>query len=575
MRYLALASDYDGTLADHGTVASSSMAALRRVADSGRKLVLVTGRELDDLRSVFPGYEMFHRIVAENGALLYNPSTRDSRRLGESPSEEFVAALRQAGVRPLSVGASIVSTVKPNDAVVLRVIRDLGLEMQVVYNREAVMVLPSGVNKGTGLRAALAELGLSAHNAVAVGDAENDHALLSVCECRAAVANAIPTLKERADLVTSDPAGKGVEQLIDKLLFDDLRSVQPRAPRFPILLGTSDGKEVTIPSYGASLLIAGPTGSGKSNAVVTIIERLLENKYQVLLIDPEGDYGRLESMIPLGSASRAPDVLEITAALQKPRTSVAVNLLGLPFRDRPAFFTSLLPQIQELRAKTGRPHWLVIDEAHHLLPASSEAAAASIPAALANLLLITLHASAVLPSALKLMKGIIAVGPSPEETIQEFSGALGRSSPVHSPLPAKTGEVFLWFLDDPRGLIPVRVQLPAIEMRRHQRKYAEGRLPQETSFFFKGPQGKLNLRAHNLMMFIQVAEGIDEETWIFHLRQNDYSKWMRRAIKDDALASEVAEIENDPRATPQESRNRIIDAVNKRYTGPETAAAQD
>ena len=572
MRYLALASDYDGTLADQGTVARSSIAALRRVADSGRKLVLVTGRELDDLRNVFAGHEMFHRIVAENGALLYNPSTRESRRLGESPSEEFIAALRQAGVEPLSVGASIVSTVKPNDAVVLKVIRDLGLEMQVVYNREAVMVLPSGVNKGTGLRAALAELGLSAHNAVAVGDAENDHALLNVCECRVAVANAIPTLKERADLVTSDPAGKGVEQLIDKLLFDDLRSVQPRAPRFPIQFGTSDGKDVTIPSYGASLLVAGPSGSGKSNAVVTIIERLLENKYQVLLIDPEGDYGRLESMIPLGSASRAPDVLEIAAALQKPRNSVAVNLLGLPFRDRPGFFTSLLPQIQELRAKTGRPHWIVIDEAHHLLPASSDVAAGSIPASLANLLLITLHASAVLPSALKLMKGVIAVGPSPEETIQEFSGALGRSSPVHSPLPAKAGEAFLWFVDDPRGLIPVRVQLPAIEMRRHRRKYAEGRLSPDASFFFKGPQGKLNLRVHNLMMFNQIAEGIDDETWLFHLRQNDYSKWMRRAIKDDALASEVLEVENDPRATPQESRNRIIDAVNKRYTGPETAA---
>jgi hydroxymethylpyrimidine pyrophosphatase-like HAD family hydrolase len=225
MRYLALASDYDSTLADHGTVTSSSIAALRRVVDSGRKLVLVTGRELDDLLRVFPEHEMFHRIVAENGALLYNPATGESRRLSESPSPGFIAALRQAGVEPLSVGASIVSTARPHDAVILEVIRDLGLEMEVVYNRDSVMVLPAGVNKGTGLRAALAELGLSAHNTVGVGDAENDHALLDVCDCRIAVANAVPTLKERADLVTSDAAGKGVEQLIDKMLFDDLRSV--------------------------------------------------------------------------------------------------------------------------------------------------------------------------------------------------------------------------------------------------------------------------------------------------------------------------------------------------------------
>ena len=459
MRYLALASDYDATLADHGSVTSNSIAALRRLADSGRKLVLVTGRELDDLRTVFPEHGIFQRIAAENGALLYNPATRESRQLGEPPSPEFVAALRKAGVEPLSVGASIVSTVQPHDATVLKIIHDLGLEMQVIYNREAVMVLPSGVNKGTGVRAALAELNLSPHNTVAVGDAENDHALLNACECRVAVANAIPTLKERADLVTSGAAGEGVEQLIDKLLFDDLRSVQPRAPRYPILIGHGEeDREVTIPSYGTNLLVAGPSESGKSQAVFAILERVLENKYQVCLIDPEGDYERLEKAIPLGSASRAPEVSEIVAALQNPKTSVAVNLLGLPFRDRPAFFTSLLPRILELRAKTGRPHWLAIDEAHHLLPAPSQAAAVSIPANFTNLLLITVQVSAVLPSALKLMQGIIAVGASPEQTIQEFSAAIGRPSPVHSPLPAATGEMFLWLPDDARGVLPVRMQ---------------------------------------------------------------------------------------------------------------------
>ncbi len=571
MRYLALASDYDGTLAEHGTVRPSSIAALRRLAASGRKLVLVTGRQLDDLRSVFPQHDMFHRIVAENGALLYNPSTRESRPLGEPPSPGFIDALRKTGVSPLSIGASIVATVVPHDAAVLKVIRELGLEMQVIYNRENVMVLPSGVNKGTGVRAGLAELGLSPHNAIGVGDAENDHALLNVCECRVAVANAIPTLKERADFITSDPDGLGVEQLIDKILFDDLRSVRPRRPRYPIVFGrTADGKEVTIPSYGTSLLIAGPSGSGKTNAVAAIFERLIENRYQVCLIDPEGDYDRLENVLSLGTSHRAPDIPEIMAGLQKPKTSVSVNLLGLPMRDRPRFFASLLPQIQEFRAKTGRPHWLVIDEAHHLLPAGSGASTGTVPADLTNLLLITIHPSAILPSVVKMTQGIISVGPSPEQTIQEFSAALGKVSPIHAPLPSEKGEAFVWFVEDPSGLIAVRVEPSSIEMRRHRRKYAEGRLGPETSFFFKGPQGKLNLRAHNLMTFNELAQGVDDNTWMFHLRQHDYSAWMRRAIKDDALASEVAAVENDPRATPQNSRSRIIQAVTNRYTGPES-----
>jgi hydroxymethylpyrimidine pyrophosphatase-like HAD family hydrolase len=570
MRYLALATDYDGTLADRGTVRPSSIAALRRLVASGRKMVLVTGRELDDLCTVFPEHSMFHRIVAENGALLYNPATRESRPLGEQPPPEFVDALRKAGVSPIDVGASIVATVRPHDATVLEVIRDLGLEMQVIYNREAVMVLPSGINKGTGVRAALAELGLSPHNAVAVGDAENDHALLNVCECRVAVANAIPTLKERADLVTSDPDGLGVEQLVDKILFDDLRSVQLRAPRYPIVFGhTADGEEVSFPSYGPGMLIAGPSGSGKTHMVVTIVERLLENRHQVCLIDPEGDYDELENVIPLGTISRAPEISEISAALQKPKTSVSVNLLGVPMRDRPRFFTSLLPQIQELRAKTGRPHWLVIDEAHHVLPASSDDDA-RIPTDLTNLLLIAVHPSAVLPSLVKTMQGIISVGPSPEQTIQEFGAAVGQPSPMHAPLPWEKGEAFVWLVDDPRGLIRVRVRQPTVEMHRHRRKYAEGRLGPETSFYFKGPGGKLNLRAHNLMMFNQIADGVDDETWMFHLRQNDYSKWMRKAIKDDALVSEVSTVENDPRATPQDSRARILQAINNRYTAPET-----
>ncbi|HTU34046.1 MAG TPA: HAD-IIB family hydrolase [Candidatus Acidoferrum sp.] len=573
MRYLALASDYDGTLADRGTVRPSSIAALRRLAASGRKLVLVTGRQLDDLLAIFPEHVMFHRIVAENGALLYNPSTRESRPLGEPPPPEFIEALREAGVSPISVGTSIIATVLPHDTAVLKVIHELGLEMQVIYNRHNVMILPSGVNKGTGVRAGLAELGLSPHNAVGVGDAENDHALLNVCECRVAVANAIPTLKERADLVTSDPDGLGVEQLIDKILFDDLRSVRPRAPRYPIVFGrTADGKEVTIPSYGTSLLVAGPSGSGKTNAVVTILERLIENRYQFCLIDPEGDYDRLENVLTLGTTHRAPDIAEIIAVLQKPKTSVSVNLLGVPMRDRPRFFASLLPQIQELRAKTGRPHWLVIDEAHHLLPAGSGAAAGTIPADLTNLLLTTIHPSAVLASVVKMTQGIIAVGPSPEQTIQEFSAAVGKPSPIHTPLPSEKGEAFVWFVDDPRGLMAVRVQPSSIEMRRHQRKYAEGRLAPETSFFFKGPQGKLNLRAHNLMMFNEIAEGVDDETWMFHLRQNHYSDWIRRAIKDDALASEVSAVENDSRATARDSRARIIQAVSNRYTTPETPA---
>src|SRR5438105_2823128 len=178
MRYLALACDYDGTIAHHGKVEMETIAALERVRSSGRKLLLVTGRELDDLASVFSRFDLFDRVVAENGALLYSPATKEERPLAEPPSDVFINRLRDAGVTPLSRGRVITATWQPHETAVLAVIRELGLDLQVIFNKGAVMVLPAGLNKASGLSAALGELDLSPHNVVGVGAAENDHAFL-------------------------------------------------------------------------------------------------------------------------------------------------------------------------------------------------------------------------------------------------------------------------------------------------------------------------------------------------------------------------------------------------------------
>ncbi len=229
MRYLCLVCDYDGTIARDGKVAPSTIAALRRVAASGRKLVLATGREMPDLQRIFPELPLFDRVIAENGGLLYEPITRKQLLLTERPTKKFVAELKRRGVGPLSVGETIVATWHPWETVVLEVIREMGLGLQVIFNKDAVMILPSGVDKGTGLRIALDELGLSPHQAAGVGDAENDHAFLAVCGCGVAVANALPALKERADFVTAGDHGAGVEELIEKLLTDDLADIPPRS----------------------------------------------------------------------------------------------------------------------------------------------------------------------------------------------------------------------------------------------------------------------------------------------------------------------------------------------------------
>lgn len=217
MPYCALATDYDGTIAHDGIVDEPTLQALERLRRSGRHLLLVTGRRMEELVETFPRTDIFDIVVAENGALLYFPSDRRETVLSEPPPSEFARALREQGV-PVAEGRVIVATWAPHKQIVLDTIRDLGLELQIIFNKGAVMVLPAGVNKATGLVAALRCLRISPHNTIGVGDAENDHAFLALCGCSVAVSNAIPSLKERADLVTAGDHGRGVCELIDQIL---------------------------------------------------------------------------------------------------------------------------------------------------------------------------------------------------------------------------------------------------------------------------------------------------------------------------------------------------------------------
>lgn len=303
MRYLGFATDFDGTLATDGAVEEGTVRALENLKASGRRLLLVTGRRLRDLQLAFAKLELFDRVVAENGAVLYAPASREERVLVEAPKEEFLEALRAAEVK-FARGRAVVCSWTPAETMILEVIKRLGLDYQVIFNKGAVMVLPSGINKATGLRMGLEDLRLSLHNVVAIGDAENDHAFLSQSECGVAVANALPALKETADLVTKHDNGAGVVELIEQLLKDDLRSYDQQLARSAITIGVERGAkrgEVWIVPNRDSVLVAGASASGKSSAVAGILEEVEQRGYQFCLIDPEGDFEGLAGAMPVGS----------------------------------------------------------------------------------------------------------------------------------------------------------------------------------------------------------------------------------------------------------------------------------
>jgi HAD superfamily hydrolase (TIGR01484 family) len=221
MRYNTLACDYDSTLATNGSVEETTLSALVRFKTEGGKLLLVTGRELNDLLRIFPQTGLFEMVVAENGGVLYRPETRQARGLSEAPPEALLDLLRKKGVQHLSVGRVIVATVEPYEKAALEAIQELGIEYHIIFNKGAVMLLPSTVNKATGLKAALKELDLQPQQVAGIGDAENDHTFLQACGFSAAVANALPALKEHADLVTHGVAGAGVVELVEGLLSNE------------------------------------------------------------------------------------------------------------------------------------------------------------------------------------------------------------------------------------------------------------------------------------------------------------------------------------------------------------------
>jgi hydroxymethylpyrimidine pyrophosphatase-like HAD family hydrolase len=426
MRYAALACDYDGTIALHGRVDASTVEAFERLRASGRRLVLVTGRDLDDLLRVLPHVHLFDRIVAENGAVVYDPATRDLRMLGDAPPAEFARELQRRGVTPLSVGHVIVATWEPHDPIVLQTIHDMGLELQVIFNKGAVMVLPSGINKATGLGRALEELKLSPHNAVAVGDAENDHAFLAACECAVAVANALESVKARVDYVTAADHGEGVVELIDRLIASDLAELNPQLARHDVVIGQStSGTDVRLAATEGVLLIAGPSGGGKTTVTTTILERLCAAEYQFCVVDPEGDYHEFADAIAVRGNDTRALADEALRVLDRPSENAVVNLLDLRLDERPPFLQSLLPRVMELRAATARPHWIVLDEAHHLLPSSWRPSESILPAQLNAIALVTVHPDHVATSMLRMVDALIVVGPEPQTTVDAFTAARG------------------------------------------------------------------------------------------------------------------------------------------------------
>jgi HAD superfamily hydrolase (TIGR01484 family) len=536
MRFTVLACDYDGTIARDGRVDDATAWDLGRVRTSGRRLVLVTGRDLPTLRSVCPHLDLFDRVVAENGALLFRPEDGSEQALADAPPEALVERLRGNGV-PVDTGRAVIFTWRPNEVAALEAITELGFGHQVILNRQAVMVVPPGTTKGTGLLAALDELRMSAHNTVAAGDAENDHDLLAVSACGVAVGDAVPGLAHSADHVTEAAGPEGTRELIAALLDDDLASWG--IEREPVPIGhDADSADVVWRPGGPTLLVTGGSRSGKSTLIAALLERLETARYQLLVVDPEGDFEDVPGAVSVGGASAAPSVDEIADLVETGNKVTVAALLAVPMEDRPGVTRELLGRAAEIAGRLGRPHAGVVDEVHHAFPLAAPIDPGALPP---GLVLVSNSLDDIQREVLAGVDTVIALGDDARARIDQAGRALGTAPPGSSG--DGDGPALVWRVADGRltGFEPLTTRH---RRRRHTTKMLAGDVGEDQRLAITGPDGALSFEVRNLAEMVRIAEGVDAATWSYHRDRHDWSRWVRDVLGDDELADAIETVES-------------------------------
>jgi len=367
-----------------------------------------------------------------------------------------------------------------------------------------------------------------------------------------------------ADLTVSGERGAGVRELIERIIEDDLESFDDLAAR-GIELGTADSGPVRLRPYCGGVLLVGSSGAGKSTLATGFIERLGAAGYQYCLIDPEGDYEDLPDSMTIGTPQRAPSPEEAVQILLAGQ-NVVLQLLGVDIPERPRYFEALAARLGESRSVSGRPHWIIMDEAHHFFPEDGSAGSLY---GRHSLFFITTKPALLARKAVEHIDAVIAVGDHAGEMIAASwhrSGVQARTCDIQPP-PLR-GEALLSRRTSADKAERFVVSPGKTQQRRHRRKYAQGELTQEKSFFFTGPTFALKLRAQNLTSFLQLGFGVDDETWDYHLRLGEYSHWIRESLGDEELAADVAQIETQAGLTAADSRARIKDQIESRYTAP-------
>ncbi len=573
--FRVVAVDFDGTLTTSGRPSAEVLDAIGRARQGGRRVLLVTGRILSELRESFSEVdEVFDAVVAENGAVIAGPM--GTRQLREPIDTRIARELERNG-HHIRRGKVLLACRAGADSDALAVIRRLGLDYQLVFNRTELMILPSGITKGTGVATALASLGLSPHSTVGIGDAENDHSLLDRCELGVAVANAVDSLKSHADLVLDQPDGEGVAAFLAGPVLAGTRRIHPS--RWHITLGTTaDGDCVSIPASQINVLIAGASRSGKSYVTGLFAERLIDLDYSVVLVDPEGDHtnlGRLPGVVVVGGSEPLPDLDHLGQLLASHHGSVVIDLSQLSAEAKDTYYRTAPPRFEALRVNSGLPHWLFVDEAHEQF--GRDVLSVYTPSRKGHCLVthrpaeLCDEANGDLDVLIAMPRGSGGTDDAALEALVAFTD-LDRGVLATWLAGLSDGQAVLVRSEARHDLIPFQPAGRRTSHVRHWHRYVDGQLDWHHRFIFTRhdlqPSGEV---AANLNEFHRELLRCDRTVISHHARRGDFSRWIDSVLRDDVLATEFRAGEGalraGPDADPDEVRNLLLDALEARYIG--------
>jgi hydroxymethylpyrimidine pyrophosphatase-like HAD family hydrolase len=577
--FKALACDYDGTLAFQDRIGPAVRDALARARRAGLRLILVTGRTFFELTRVCDCLELFDAVVAENGAVLYYPDSAMIRDQGPGVPDRLLAELDRRGIY-YQVGRVIVGAARGDESAVKEALAAAGVTRDLIYNRAALMLLPAGVSKGSGVQQALRFLGLSPHDALAIGDAENDLPLFDACGWSACPGDSLPAVRERADWVFPGAHGDGIAAAIVEQVLPDRLAVQ-QSPRHRISIGwvATTSAPVTIPARGVNLLIHGDPHSGKSWLAGALVERLVAARYAVCVIDPEGDY-RVLTRLPGVAWTEVQESRDVDRALdgllQDPAASAVVDLAALPHAAKVVVVERSLRGIREIRRRVGRPHWILIDEAHYCLHGGGVAQDALdvedrgfcfvtyrpswLRASVTRAVDIFILARTTEREELAFLGSTLPAAPSGAAGIADALTRLPRGEflLVQRDLDRHLGA--LTFVAAPRQTVHVR----------HLAKYVDSCVPPGREFLFRGADGRVCASADSLHAFRRVVVTAPDGVLAHHAERGDFSRWVRDVFADAELARQLRKIEARWRRRELGELRRTIDAlITVRYGGDE------